>query len=438
MESIVKERTFHSMLSCLLALVSILYFPTVASAQSTYYVSISTGDDSTGDGSSATPWKTIGHAIDTVSGGDIENPNYIRVAEGVYPECLSLDENEPLYGGYNSSDWSRDIVRNETRITGADGPITGIISLAAGKLDGFTIDGCGRSSVRGFSCLSGGSIQNCLITRCETGISCTEFSGLKVRNCRVVGNTNGIYSSSETAPQITNCTIADNSQYGIYGAGDVGTEIAPITNCILWDNGDDLDLNPYHTAIYYSDISDGDEGTGTISADPLFLDPANGDYHLAAGSPCIDSGTTEAFIANDFEGDSRPFDGNGSGTAEYDMGADEYATDSDDDGLSDYLESLYGTAPLTPDSDGDGIRDGDEVGWNADTDHDGLIDALDPDSDDDGFTDYIEIYSSASPVELNSTPPAMHINFAPSSASSPPGYFPDTSKAYCARGFGWR
>ena len=31
-------------------------------------------------------------------------------------------------------------------------------------------------------------------------------------------------------------------------------------------------------------------GSGNIDADPLFVDPVNGDFHLQAGSPCIDTG----------------------------------------------------------------------------------------------------------------------------------------------------
>jgi len=35
--------------------------------------------------------------------------------------------------------------------------------------------------------------------------------------------------------------------------------------------------------------------------------------------------------------------------------------DSDQDGLSDKMETLYGTDPNNPDTDGDGFSDGDEV-----------------------------------------------------------------------------
>ena len=38
-----------------------------------------------------------------------------------------------------------------------------------------------------------------------------------------------------------------------------------------------------------SDI-DYEPGEGSISADPLFINPNSGDYNLSWGSPCIDSG----------------------------------------------------------------------------------------------------------------------------------------------------
>jgi hypothetical protein len=49
--------------------------------------------------------------------------------------------------------------------------------------------------------------------------------------------------------------------------------------------------------IQYSDIEGGFPGTGNIGVDPLFRDPASGDFHLmstacgdSADSPCIDAG----------------------------------------------------------------------------------------------------------------------------------------------------
>jgi hypothetical protein len=64
-----------------------------------------------------------------------------------------------------------------------------------------------------------------------------------------------------------------------------------------------------------------------IDADPLFVNPAVGDYHLRFGSPAIDSGGTCASVCKavpDLDGLTRPIDGNGDGNAVRDMGAYEY------------------------------------------------------------------------------------------------------------------
>lgn len=73
---------------------------------------------------------------------------------------------------------------------------------------------------------------------------------------------------------------------------------------------------------------------GNISADPLFADAANGDYHLQAGSPAIDAGNNSALqqlanasfpLTRDLDGHSRAQDGSGVGYPVVDMGPYEYA-----------------------------------------------------------------------------------------------------------------
>ncbi len=68
--------------------------------------------------------------------------------------------------------------------------------------------------------------------------------------------------------------------------------------------------------------------------------------------------------------------------------------DSDGDGLSDLLEEKIGTEAYLSDTDGDGIKDGIEVGENIDkpldSDNDKRIDALDYDDDNDGLPTFLE------------------------------------------------
>lgn len=83
----------------------------------------------------------------------------------------------------------------------------------------------------------------------------------------------------------------------------------------------------------YSNFADTGTATGTglltlgpanIDADPLFT--SDTDFHLLAGSPSIDAADPMPSVAltDDFDGLSRPFDGNADGVARRDMGAFEY------------------------------------------------------------------------------------------------------------------
>lgn len=82
--------------------------------------------------------------------------------------------------------------------------------------------------------------------------------------------------------------------------------------------------------------------------------------------------------------------------------------DFDGDGVSNCLEVLLGFDPLNPDSDGNGIPDGDE-----DSDNDGLTDVQEvllgtdpnnPDTDGDGFSDADEVNNGSNPLDPASIP----------------------------------
>lgn len=68
----------------------------------------------------------------------------------------------------------------------------------------------------------------------------------------------------------------------------------------------------------YSDIGPtAQAGTGNINADPMFVNAAQGDFHISASSPCKDAADPAATLDEDFDRDTRP-----QGAAR-DIGADE-------------------------------------------------------------------------------------------------------------------
>ncbi|MFQ6009380.1 MAG: FlgD immunoglobulin-like domain containing protein [Candidatus Zixiibacteriota bacterium] len=113
----------------------------------------------------------------------------------------------------------------------------------------------------------------------------------------------GIFVHSDSEAQIINTTVhnnhADDGGDGIHSEEENDNLV--IFNCILWGNGEEL----VNCSATYSDIQGGWPGEGNIDADPLFVDPDNGDYHLQIDSPCIDAGTSDGAPPTDKDGNPR-------------------------------------------------------------------------------------------------------------------------------------
>jgi hypothetical protein len=135
-----------------------------------------------------------------------------------------------------------------------------------------------------------------------------------------VPNGSGIQSWHDTAKAtIVNNTVVHTGNTGIYLGSDTGVQSGSyVANNISIDNagngaGDKGTAkgNTYVNNLYFNN-KDGSEllvdstSTGKIEADPQFVNPAGGDYHLKPGSPAIDKGAPNQAPTTDFDGHPRP------------------------------------------------------------------------------------------------------------------------------------
>jgi CSLREA domain-containing protein len=247
----------------------------------------------------------------------------------------------------------------------------------------------------------------------------------------------GAFKNGDGDSSLTNVTVTGNDGGGVGGGvsqtGSGGT--MTVKNSILANTADTADCSGNITSLGYN-LIEVNECSGPGPTDILNVDPKlqslqdNGGptrtHALKYDSPAIDA----VGVANcpapstDQRGLSRPFDGDNSGNAKCDIGAMEYR-DVDADHLDDAEEVVLGTDPTNPDTDGDGLLDGDEVyttqtdpnnpdddndlqndrdeiqcgsnprdpsSMSPDNDGDHLPDCVDPDDDNDGHNDTVDAF----------------------------------------------
>jgi hypothetical protein len=164
----------------------------------------------------------------------------------------------------------------------------------------------------GVNCNKGGSLLNCVITNnvglWGGGVDC--YQGGSVIGCLITGNNGGgsgggvkLYDGGI----VQNCTISSNiaSQGGGAQLDLAGT----VRNCILYGNSSGNGGNYYSDGsivFSYTCTTPDPSGISNTVSNPLFVDPAGGDFRLATNSPCIDQGVYADWMTNSTDLEGKP------------------------------------------------------------------------------------------------------------------------------------
>ncbi|GEM_PF-1781904 len=152
-----------------------------------------------------------------------------------------------------------------------------------------------------------GLVQDCLVYDItDKGVSIGEGSaGVTVLNTLIHHAGTGVAVKDSSIGVLTNVTavhctagIAAYEKNAGLGGGH-GTCV----NAILWDNGASASVaSDSSFAVSYSDLEGVPTfpGVGNINSDPLFVDPANNDFRVLAGSPALTAGLNQTAMGVQF------------------------------------------------------------------------------------------------------------------------------------------
>jgi subtilisin family serine protease len=190
-------------------------------------------------------------------------------------------------------------------VRSADGPASCIIDCQGEGRGFYFHSGEGPGSVVEGLTIANGKADN------GGAISCTDKSSPTINHCIFRGNSASLLGGAVyvvgSDVMLRNCTFSGNT--AVYGGGAIcqASGTMTVVNCILWGDSAPEISSFAERHVQYCDVQGSFTGEGNINADPLFADPASGDYHLKsqAGrwdvkakswvkddvmSPCIDAG----------------------------------------------------------------------------------------------------------------------------------------------------
>ncbi len=276
----------------------LVFFGIGASAFSaTVYVDVNSPEDGPG-----TSWYNAYHTIQGAIEWGAEDGDTVLVTNGYYTTGKTDT------GNGMDSVWNRVVIQSPIVVRSVNGPsVTWIagelystkIRCAyisnGGSLEGFQLSN-GQSYNGGGVYMNGGSLSNCV-----------------VKNCIADNTGGGVYALG--SPVISQCTFFDNGAWGSYSYSAVhggrlyncsilgNTSCGTAVNSIIWNTG-----RAPASEGFTNCCTDWATGVNCITNDPLFISTTYGSVNLRLqpGSPCIDAGLNQSWMAAATDLDGKP------------------------------------------------------------------------------------------------------------------------------------
>jgi hypothetical protein len=302
----------------------------------THYVDLSSVSPTAPYTNWVTAAHTIQEAVDSAEDGD-----EVLVEDGLYNSGSRVAPEQVLCGNRVVIDKAvtvRSVNGAESTIIEGQGPrgdsgIRGVWMADGAVLDGFTVTNGYTIALStaedyggGVFCVSSDAlIANSVIVSNGAYSGGGSYYG-SLTNCTLSGNSAEEYGGGSYRGTLNNCTLIGNSAYRGGGAYD-GT----LNNCTLFGNsanysGGGAYDGALKNCIVYDNTNENVDSSSSLSFcctnNPHFMDAANGNYRLAADSPCRDAGLNAfATTTTDLDGNLRIVNGT------VDIGAYEYQGD---------------------------------------------------------------------------------------------------------------
>jgi len=238
---------------------------------------------------------------------------HIEYSDVYISDCLIMENESPpggLPGGDNGGgiviyENSLDLIRCTISNNFADwGGGLAILGTEVNIVDCLIEDNVANGTGGGiyFMHWASGIIDNCIIINNTAnvyqagGIASQVHCDIEVKSSLIAQNTANsgavaLLCQEDDTFLLTNCTLVDNQGGGVESANE---SHITLNNSILWNNNpiEIVESGGGSVDAFYSDVEGGYgvPADSNISANPLFANPNDDNYHLTRWSPCIDKG----------------------------------------------------------------------------------------------------------------------------------------------------